>query len=81
MKFSRAMMIGFVSSLAAACSTTADEPLAVSALKPCDVLVSIPTKPATNTYLRNNDRAAFVGLGRHAGRVDRYGCEVKEDGR
>lgn len=49
-----------------------------SATTPCDVLVDIPTKPETNTYLIENDRVAAIGLARHKGRIAEFECPAEK---
>lgn len=61
-------MLGFVSFLAAACQT------APATTEPCDLLVRIAPKPATNTYLIQNDRPTALAIGKHRGRREQYRC-------
>lgn len=44
---------------------------------PCDVLVDIKTKKATNSFLLKKDHKAFVSLARNQGRVAEHKCNVK----
>ena len=45
--------------------------------EPCDVLVAINPKPATNNYLITNDRPTAVSIAQHRGRFQLYRCDVK----
>ena len=69
MKFSTATTMSFALSLAAisGCAKTLGT-------QPCDVLSSIPTKPATARYLVRNDRPAAVGLAIHRKKIEKYEC-------
>lgn len=46
----------------------------------CDVLVPINPLPASNAYLVLNDRSAALGIARHRGRVEKYGCGASVNG-
>lgn len=51
---------------AASCSPTLTDP--------CDVLVRMQPKPATNSYIVANDRSFAVSVAQHRGRFQKYRC-------
>lgn len=57
--------------LCALCSVAACSPTLTS---PCDVLVSMQPKPATNSYIVANDRSFAVAVAQHRGRFQKYRC-------
>jgi hypothetical protein len=60
--------------LCVACSVAACQTRGLT--NPCDVLVPIDAKPATNSYLVANDRETAVSIARHRGRFQQYNCGV-----
>lgn len=54
---------------AASCQTTGP-----ALTDPCDVLVPLDPKPATNGYIVANDRSFAVGVAQHRGRYAKYRC-------
>lgn len=53
--------------LAVACQST-------SLTEPCDVLVRIDPKPASNSYLVAHDKQAAIAIAQHRGRYQNYNC-------
>jgi hypothetical protein len=41
---------------------------------PCDMLVPMQPKPATNSYIVANDRSFAVSVAQHRGRFQKYRC-------